>query len=1095
MAEQKTLIVTPVALFATQGGKTEEKGNCACAIVGSTTNPPRFNLVCYNEQRVTHCSASITSSNEQSIRFQMQTAEYANFCDNSGNTWSMMFLRSSDVDLFCANLGAACFAAAAKPSHNATLCDLSHPNQRKKKALALGDRCKVRFSAFDLDKGETPAAIPRILRLLGTNGDILYNFAAVQSAYSILPDGKGFESSVAGMSEDTKRVVVLPSSVPRSCGNPYGSASIVFVITLQRILAEDVPVISTVSDPSTPHTNGESNSGALVPVQLELANVSPASGRSSSRKEGVAPGSAMDPTYTGAGIPSEHMAIVQKVAASINTTMTQIRDLEDKVVAFNEDWKQTVNRPKPSLLTPQALEQQVKHLIMENERFKDEISRRDELIRSIEERNRDLQKRMDKAAQIAQNLLDEKQATVSSTGDLRLEQDRQIMKLQEQITKTSTERDDIARHLETVKKMLDMSDSDLRDVKGRHEVFQVQLQALQNKLDAAEDQLGEERSRRKALEAKAAAVNEEIRQTIADVHMKSAQCQDLARKAESDRLHHAQLMEDERQRRAMETQQLRSEILNELQLREEKFQADRARVMEDHTARGTDEGREIGKQNAAIDVESKVQELTLDAQRAKTELDAYKTQVRESQEEAMNENRRLEAVVSTLKNSADAETRRKAQTEFKLQTMRTKVKSAEDSLFLQATNCAHRLRRPIPAENLMMLLHSIKAGENPDFSFQAQHHEEEAKLAHDRRMQWIAEELESQYLARQSSLFHQTYMPPLSALHDETVESVARLWKEREESFAGELLLAETQGRNEIFKCEDEEFSSYVTFMENLVAEQKSIVEEEETSRLGIADELEQEFDGLCKFVDDQRIARAELESEEEPLRREIEAEEESEVSQLQTELEKALFEKVIAEQQEIIGEESPARAAIEADLEEALSALSTEAQQSLDESKSKEELRKTQELEQKELEDAESPKRQEAEEESTREFEDLVSQERAERNELSRTSENPTTEASNPDPVDGAEAIGAPLGSRPVMLAESDSESGSDGGFATKIKPKASPAAAAKKSAPAASKPAKLFESDSEEDGAAAPAPPPKRKTVPKKAAAPAKLFDSDDE
>ena len=123
------------------------------------------------------------------------------------------------------------------------------------------------------------------------------------------------------------------------------------------------------------------------------------------------------------------------------------------------------------------------------------------------------------------------------------------------------------------------------------------------------------------------------------------------------------------------------------------------------------------------------------------------------------------------------------------------------------------------------------------------------------------------------------------------------------------------------------------------------------------------------------------------------------------------------------------------------------------------------------------------------------MSQERAERNELSRTSENPTTEASIPDPVDGAEAICAPLGSRPVMLAESDSESGSDGGFATKIKPKASPAAAAKKSAPAAAKPAKLFESDSEEDGAAAPAPPPKRKTVPKKAAAPAKLFDSDDE
>jgi hypothetical protein len=1130
---QKTLTVTPVALFATVGGKTEERGNCACALVGSAaTNPPKFNLVCYNEQRVTLCSASITSNNEQSIQFQMQTAEYATFCDNTGNKWSIMFLRSADIDQFCANLGVACYGAASKPTHSHTVCDLSHPTQRSK-TLKLGDRCKVKFSAFDVQRGETANDVPLVTRLLGTNGDIPYNFACVQSAYSILPDGKGFENAVVGMAENSCRVVVLPASVPRSCHNPYGAASIVFVIHLARILAEDVPVVTQVVEPPTVGLNGSGNENggalALVPVQMELANSSPKSVSSSTSADRPKPGSAMDPTYSGVGVPAEHMTHIQKIAAAVNSATTQLRDLEDKILAFQEDWKQTVNRPKPSTLTPAALEQQVKLLILEHERVRDEISRRDELIRSIEERNRDLQKRMDKAAQIAQQLLDEKQVTVSTTGDIRLEQDRQIMKLQEQITKASTERDDINRHLTSVKKLLDISDSELRDVKGKHEVLQVQIQAMNNKLDAAEDQLGEERSRRKAMEAKVAAMNEEIRQHAADLHMKNAQSQDLGRKIESDRLHHLQLMEDERQRRALETQQLRSEIVSELQLREEKFQADRARVMEDHFARGRDEGRAIGKKNALIDVEARVQELQLDAQRAKTELDAYKTQVRATQEEAMGESRRLEAIVSTLKNSTDAETRRKAQTEFRLQSLRTKVRNAQDATFVQVTNCVHRLKRPCRPDDLMRLLQQLKDGENPDFSFQIAQHEAEAQMAFQRRFQWITEELETQYRSRLNALYHQTWLPATTSLHDETVQTIQRLWKEREEAFAGQLLSEENQNRYFITKEEGTEFAAIEAFLESLVVAQRAIADEESSARAVIVEEepplFESIISGLRKWLaliveQQQAVIEAEAEAREQIVSAEaaisaeievflaqqkeeriqicdaeaearspIQQEEQAEWEQHNKDLENALFEKIIAEQQVFFEEETEVRYRLTTAEEEDRSELEAAASQGAQEARAQEQFRLEQEAEVRQFVEASFQEVSATDSAADSEFESLLAEMDREKKAIEHRAAELAKAAAKKDTK--IVASSNPLGDAPVALA-ADSDSDSDSGFRSKPVSKAPP----KKSAPAkaAAAPAKLFDSDSESEKAPAAAPPPPKKVVPKKVAA-AKLFDSDDD
>ena len=1097
--QQQVLIVTPIALFEIADGKTIEKGNCACAVVAYPAVPPKFSLLCYNDKRETLCVSSISSSNEHSLQFQLQVSGYASFRDDKGKKWSMMFLKTAQLDKFCATLGAALFAAAGQPTHSAVIGDFAPPKGETK--LDVSHRCKLRYSAFSIRKSAATGDIPVVDEVIETNGDRAYNFQPVQSAMAILPDGRGFESSVLGMMEDTTRTIVVPATMPRAGKHPYtGQGIVVFVVQLIRILHDNLN-----SSPDVPTVFGSNSLALVVPSSTEL---SPSSGALVAVSANTKEAADERPTPhlvggVGSGIPAEHMAMVQKAASQINTVTTSTRDLHDKVVSFQEDWKQSVNRPKPSALTNQSLEQNVKQLIMENERIRDDIISRDELIKSLDERNRDLQKRVDRAAMIAQQLMDEKQQTVAGTSDLKLEKDRVIMKLQEQITHASSERDDVQRHLLTVKKLLEVADNELRETRGKIDVHMVQAQGLASKLDVAEDALAEERSRRKAFEAKVQALQEEIRNADAELHIKAAQLEDVRRKADSERTHLAQIMEDERQRRGFEAQQLRSEIVGELQQREQKFQADRARTAEDNFKRGHEEGKEIGRRGARIDVEARVEELVLDAQRARTELDAYKTELRQATEDSMAENRRLENIVNQLKKSADEATRKKAQGEFQLHAMRLKVRNAEDALLLGLTSIAHRLTRPAAPQDLVEVLQALKNCENPNLSFQQEKHQQEAQESYNRRYQIIFDELEAGYQQVIDQEYTSLYLSPLVAAHQHTNSAVSALWTARDVAQQQAISDEEAVARSSV-DAESDSFFLQLEALRTAQAEERLAVEQAATSALASLVEEEAIFiPALIAYADAQRVERGSLVAAAESALNGLVVEEAGEWKSIQQAHEMKIYEKIIAEQQSFFDAEGDPRQGIEAEEDGGRTELAELVPESLKEAEDLQAARLEREAAQAEEIAAEASGRSaiEAEEASEnsvlqeskptpppRKVDEEVVFPKEAPNAVNR---NSVTTAQKQD-LDLAAAMAAAVvetkQQKSAFGGDSDSD---DGGFAAKKA--ASPPAAKKAPAAAAVAAANLFGSDDEDDAPKAKAPPKKaaRKVVLKQA----KMFDSDDD
>jgi hypothetical protein len=918
MSTQEVLFTTNVAVFEIQSGVTTERGYGMCSLVGQPGTPPRYKLVCFNDQRQAICTATLTGSNEHSLRFTLQTPEYACFHDDNDTEYSIMFLKSNDVELFLAHMAAAFYGASGQPSHSTVIADFAHQQKRVRGAgnevLELARRAKVRYAAYEIVRGETSQQLPKITgeKPVDTSGDLPYAFEAVQSAYSLPAEGRGFEHSVLGMIEDTMRAIIVPHTMPRNA--PPTSKTLVFIVTLKRVVHDPTADVAgaLVEARNTAHSN---NSAMRAANALILAN-----------DDGPPRPKRTDPRAPGAGVPAEHMLLVQKVASQVNTALSSLRDLHDKIDAFNGEWKQTISRPKPSVLPNNALEQNLRNLINENERARDELTRREELIHAIDERNRDLQRRVDKAAQLAQTLMEEKKKAVSQTGDMRLEMDRQNMRLQEQITQASNERDDVQRHLTTVKKLLDMSDVALQDTKGRFDIVQVQVRGTGDKLDACEEQLGEERTRRKALEAKVAAMQEEIRNALAEAKLKSAELDDVTRKADADRIYHAQLMEDERQRRSIESAQLRSEIVTELQNRETKFQADRARVSADNFERGHEEGLAIGRRNARIDIEHRMQELQLEAQRCKTELDAYKHQLNDTRNDAMADNRQQEAAIATLKRTVEEVTKTKAKNEYTMHSLRLRVKHAEDALLLGLTTATHRLSRTIEPTDLLQVLDAIHAGQNkPDLGFEATRRDTEVADARRRREEWMFDEAATIYEESIRKLYDETVQPMQLAFADLNAD-IARLWYERDIRDLEGLLAGEASVRGGVEADEGMDYKAIENRRAEEIAAQKAIVAEESRTRPLIAAEYDDFAADLMSLIVEQACARQGVVIEAEAYYASLAQEEDQLYTQELSAFERVIFEKVIQEQELVMSDEEHARIALVDDEQSAADQLRRDA-------------------------------------------------------------------------------------------------------------------------------------------------------------------------
>jgi hypothetical protein len=394
-----------------------------------------------------------------------------------------------------------------------------------------------------------------------------------------------------------------------------------------------------------------------------------------------------------------------------------------------------------------------------------------------------------------------------------------------------------------------------------------------------------------------------------------------------------QLMEDERSRRALESAQLRSEIIEELQQRERKFEADRARTQQEHFARGHDEGKDLGRKEARADFEVRMQELALEAQRAKTELDAFKDELRTAQDDATAEHRRLDAAISSLKRQVEEGTRNKASLEFQMQRAQVHVRGAEDKMILGVSALAHRLRRPIAPAELKDFVAKLRAGDIATTAAAEIIAGQEAQLDADadalraQRNGWVSDELSAAYGETLAATYHAAFELPLQAAHAELVATIGRLLEERHAAEISEVVATEDAARRLVDSEQEADFAA-IDGVRTAQREERAALEVEETAaRAAVDADADEWVADAERHLAGQAAERADTEAAEARARLEVEDEERGGMK----EIEEIVYAEAIAAQRAIIDEETVARGDGEVEQDVEFDTLSTAYGESLD--------------------------------------------------------------------------------------------------------------------------------------------------------------------
>ncbi|KAG8345535.1 hypothetical protein TRVL_03636 [Trypanosoma vivax] len=867
--QQKVLIASPVSLFEVVDGNAVDRGNCACAIVTAAPGGSlKYSLVCYNERRETLCVAHLTADIAQTIQFQVNAETHANFRDSSERRWNCVFPTPDKLRAFLAALGTAAYALAGQPTHSVYTVDFSPLTGGL--VVQQQHRVRVRYWTYGL-RGSEPLMLGELLE---TSGEELYTFRPALSSAALLQQDnsdflhlvRGFECGIVGTFENSLRAIVLPpQAVPLSRQKSYGTSGAAFVVQVVSILQDDISAgadgaVPTVFSSDDYHTSagsgaGEASNTGIIVLHPEGTSAVGERDVTSQQTALQAP----DLVEAGGGVPTAHMALLQKLGVHLSSATSCAIDVRSITGTAVDVWRQTVDRPKPSRLTNEALQQAVQQLILENERVANGLVEKDELLRALDRRNRELQQRVDAAALSSQQLLDEKNDTVRMASDMRLEKERGIMQVQQQINQVDLDRDDTQRHLLTVKQLLTASEEQLHKLRSDANMQNEKAESVAVSLGHIQDALAEERSRRKALEATAETIQQQISATQIDFQVKNSQLDDIRRAVDNQRTHYAQIIEMERQRRLNEVEQLRSDFVKELQQQEEKFMADRARVSEENFRRGHAEGRAIGKLDGEAVASERRQQLTLEAQRLTAEINARQAELRQATDDGMTVIRSGSVRSARLKAQLHEENFRRGRLELALNTTRGRLEGGRDSVIHTFLSAARRLWRPTDASDLLTILDCQRRRQPIDFSFQEKAYEAEAIEIVRRRCEWIEATLLSLYKGKLEEALEE-WMKSLIAQQESTEEAVRQLMLERDGAEHCELSLDERRARYTITRE-----------MESFFADLAAFLLEQQTSRDRLLSDVESALavmlDEYAKYITDLRAWRVHEMEERQHLR------------------------------------------------------------------------------------------------------------------------------------------------------------------------------------------------------------------------------------
>ncbi|RNC40280.1 hypothetical protein TcCL_NonESM10254 [Trypanosoma cruzi] len=332
------------------------------------------------------------------------------------------------------------------------------------------------------------------------------------------------------------------------------------------------------------------------------------------------------------GFNREQLLIVDRMRDQVQVLFQQLQEARRQLDVLLNEVRTFERSAKPQSLASAQLEHSIQKLLADTEEGKELLSQKDLTLRQMEEKNKELQNKIDKFSKTANLLAEEKKSTINSSNEEKLDMDRRIAQNQERLTRLQSEREDVARHLSTVKRLLQVADQDIKTEKQNLQLALVEFQTNESKLSAVEETYTGEQARRKLLESKVIVLGDQLRSLLEEVRVKEGQMEERRKKIETDKLHYMQLIEDERSKAAEEMRELRQEFIDELSTRDRRYQEERQRVAHNAFERGHFQGIEEGQNEALFEADAATQHLALTVQRHEAEVNGIRIRLRSAKE-------------------------------------------------------------------------------------------------------------------------------------------------------------------------------------------------------------------------------------------------------------------------------------------------------------------------------------------------------------------------------------------------------------------------------------------------------------------------------
>eukprot|EP01059_Diplonema_ambulator_P028387 TRINITY_DN4716_c0_g1_i5.p1 TRINITY_DN4716_c0_g1~~TRINITY_DN4716_c0_g1_i5.p1 ORF type:complete len:1104 (+),score=471.16 TRINITY_DN4716_c0_g1_i5:304-3615(+) len=686
------------------------------------------------------CSAKIGKSNSGSVKFQMQSDNYASFRSDSGEQYSLFFQQPEDMNMLAIHIGLSIYLSAGSPSHHTTIVDVT---AGKGDSLDVKDAVAVKYCAYVVEGFAIGRQYDTNMQQKKT-----YKFAVPSSNPNLESGMVGFEGTVIGMKQGGKRVVVIPPA----CKNTAGRDTLIVFVEATKVRVDTRRGAARL--PAQHHLDDDDDDAPAAPVQqltfqqfqqqqthqaaLPLSITGPPGIQQLLIPQPPPPPPPPAPVFPSEiSLPPTQQQSISNTEANVAQLMSSSNDLLATVNMMNQkldDVNCEVRKLHPpkklSITTSQAMNN-LQILLEDVGKLQDALLAKEARIRDLEAQLGVEKTRADGYALSQTELL----ASQQQDGASKIETDRLIVKLEDQVNHHLGSIDNVKQTLRMTEAQLKKAEAEKQEAKGQLIVAKVESESMRMKVADLNELLNSERLARDRAEERAERAEQKLAHFQETTFQKTQQLTDVTKKAEADKKHFVNLLEEERARAEEVHERMKEEMFQELMELEDKHSKDKTKLANESFTKGVDHGREVANSESRMKWESELRDLKIENGRLQAQLDTAKAEIsleRSSfkstvdrlcypDESNQKEVEALKLHINQLQEQVGDNFEQIAKSEANLSAANTKLLLAEQKLRDTEIKCTSAVvalsRQVVPKHQLVALLQQIFRGKegNTDF--------------------------------------------------------------------------------------------------------------------------------------------------------------------------------------------------------------------------------------------------------------------------------------------------------------------------------------------------------------------------------------------